>query len=802
VEDEVAALDLAAQVRLLTGADMWHLPAEPAVGLRAIAMSDGPAGVRGAAWDERDPSALIPNAASLAATWDADLVASVGALVGADAVRKGVDVLLAPTIGLHRSPLGGRNFESWSEDPLLTGRLAAAFVRGVQSRGVAATAKHYVANDTEQERFTYDARVPADVLRERALRPFADLVAAGVWVVMAAYNAVDGTSMTDHRTLTRDLLKTAWGFDGVVVSDWFATRSTEASAASGLDVVMPGPHGPWGDALVAAVEAGRVDPDDVADKVRRVLRLARRVGAVEGAPPAVARVPGPPPDDPTVRAALRTAAARGMVLLRDDGVLPLGPGTVAVVGEPATSVSAQGGGSAHVEPPHVVQPLDALRDRLGAAVRHASGPAVSPTLRALDVALVTDPVDGTPGVRLAILDGDGAVLRDEHRTATALTFLGDLPEGARTVRLTAVLDAPTGPHELAVTGNAALTLSLDGETVLDHDGSAALTDPAEALSRPPEGRVAVDLDGPVRLVAELALPERAPFAVIGIGHRRGRATDDERIAEAVAAAAAADVAVVLVGTTDVVESEGFDRADLRLPGRQDELVAAVAAANPRTVVVVNAGAVVELPWADDVAAILWAGLPGQEAGAAIADVLLGATEPWGRLTATLPVALADAAVPSTAPVAGVVAHDEGLAVGYAAGGPAPRFPFGHGLGFTTWALERAVLDPGAGIVLVDVRNTGDRQGRDVVQVYLAPVGAPVRLVGFAAVEADAGAVVTAEVAIDPVAASRWDVEGGRWAPHADGELRVGRSAADIAWRLPVEQPLVAAPADAPGLPRG
>ncbi|HEY6888925.1 MAG TPA: glycoside hydrolase family 3 N-terminal domain-containing protein, partial [Solirubrobacter sp.] len=277
MEELLSALSLEQKVRLLTGADFWSLHAEPAIGLRAIVTSDGPAGVRGRLWDEREPSANVPSPTALAATWDAERVERVARLLAYEARRKGVDVLLAPTVNLHRSPLGGRVFECFSEDPYLTGVLGAAFVRGVQAEGVAATVKHFVANDSETERFTLDARVGARALRELYLLPFELIMAAGPWAVMAAYNGVNGVTMTES-PLLRSILKDEWGFDGVVVSDWMATRGTVGAGNAGLDLAMPGPDGVWGDALVTAVRAGSVSEAAVDDKVARILRLAERVG--------------------------------------------------------------------------------------------------------------------------------------------------------------------------------------------------------------------------------------------------------------------------------------------------------------------------------------------------------------------------------------------------------------------------------------------------------------------------------------------------------------------------------------------
>lgn len=287
-----------ARALLLSGATTWRTKAEPAVGLRGLVMSDGPAGVRGETWDERNTSVLLPSASALAATWDEALVEDLGGLLAAEARGKDVDVLLAPTLNLHRSPLGGRHFECFSEDPELTGRIGAAFIRGVQAHGVAATAKHYVANDSETDRLTVDVRVGERALREVYLAPFEAAVAAGVRLVMAGYNAVNGATMTASTLLT-DPLKSEWGFDGVVVSDWGAVRATVGAALAGLDLAMPGPDGPWGEALARAAADGGAPAAAVDDKARRLLRLAAWLDALGGrdSPPE----PPPPPPLPSPR---------------------------------------------------------------------------------------------------------------------------------------------------------------------------------------------------------------------------------------------------------------------------------------------------------------------------------------------------------------------------------------------------------------------------------------------------------------------------------------------------------------------
>src|SRR3954465_3619883 len=275
LRERVAALTLEQKARLLTGADFWGLYDESAAGLRRIVTSDGPAGVRGELGDESGPSANVPSPAALAATWDVARIERLGRLLAFEARRKGVDVLLAPTVNLHRNPLGGRVFECFSEDPLLTGLIGAGYVRGLQAEGVAGTVKHFVANDSETERFTLNALVDERVLRELYLLPFELILEAHPWAVMAAYNAVNGPTMTESPML-RDVLKDEWDWDGLVMSDWFATRSLGAAAAAPA-LAMPGPDSPWRDALVEAVRAGRVSEAAIDDKILRLLRLAARV---------------------------------------------------------------------------------------------------------------------------------------------------------------------------------------------------------------------------------------------------------------------------------------------------------------------------------------------------------------------------------------------------------------------------------------------------------------------------------------------------------------------------------------------
>ncbi|MDI2132947.1 beta-glucosidase family protein [Yinghuangia seranimata] len=794
----VGRLTLEEKVRLVVGEDVWSLPALPGIGLRKIRMSDGPAGVRGVHMDERETSLLFPSPTAQAAAWDPEVARRVGFLMGAQARDKDIHVLLAPTVNMHRTPLGGRHFECYSEDPLLTSRIGVGFVEGVQSAGVAATMKHYVANDSENERFTYDVTVDERALRELYLAPFEAAVReARAWLVMSAYNSTNGHTMTENSRLQNDVLKGEWGFDGVVVSDWMAVRSTESAYLGGTDIAMPGPNGLWGDALVEAVREGRVDESVLDDKVTRILRLAARVGALgDTAPPDGVSTP----ED--ARAQLRAIAARAMVLLENpSGALPLDASQmrrVALIGPNAVRLSAQGGGSAHVTPDHVVGVPEALGEALGPGTELTVSQGVF-THRRLDflpTAATTVPDTGEPGVLVEFRSTDGTLLDAERRrTSQVVVFPGIMPEGTATIVMKArVLPECDGVHLAEVAGSGDFAVRVDAaEYRITLAGER--DDPGAALMRPPLHRFEVPANAGTPVDIEVTYGDGAELfiAALGIGWGSPRRAEDDELAAAVADAAAADVAVVVVGTTDDIESETFDRENLRLPGRSDELVARVAEANPNTIVVVNAGSPVLMPWRNDVAAVLWAWLPGQEGGAAVGDVLTGAVEPGGRLPTTHPADEADVPVLSTQPVNGAHHYAESHTIGYrlwALRGAKPAYPFGHGLGYTDWAYERLDVsgDAASGLTVnVEVRNTGVRDGREVVQVYLEPVSGelfgtpePIRLVGFAPVDADAGDAVTVAVAVPQDVLARWSPEANGWeGPSGRYRVSVGRSVADL-----------------------
>jgi beta-glucosidase len=836
----LARLSLEEKVALLTGLTHWALAGAPQIELRPTVVSDGPAGARGVHFDDSRPATSLPAPVGLGATWDVETVRELAAALGAEARSRGVHLLLAPTVNLVRTPLGGRDFEFFSEDPWLTTRIGSAYVAGVQSAGVGTCIKHYVANDSETERKSYDARISETVLRELYLLPFEVCIhEAHPTAVMAAYNQVNGSPMTENRRLLREVLKEEWGYDGLVMSDWTATWSTEASALSGLDVVMPGPDGPWGSRLVAAVRAGRVPETEIDDKVVRILRLARRLGTLGPAPPEAS----PSQELTTVDPALvRRATPRTFVLLRNrEGALPLVGAArrrIALIGPAALWPRTQGGGSVTVlaaEGPTLVEALRAAVGTEGEVEVMAgcrfSGPVPAPLRGSL-----TDPRTGEPGIRLEVRGADGALLYDRPHPRTAATWWDDLPDAVHAGASTVILHGryragDEGPHLIGAAGLGRLSVEVDGVLLAE----ATTVPPPELvglLARPPEVRVPLRLHAgqevEIRFVNQLPLRLEAGREVEARDRDRPRAQpsgprlvlarlgiapapDEETLLrEAEEAARRASACVVVVGLGEDADSEGFDRDSLGLPGRQDELVRRVAAANPRTVVVVNAGSPALMPWVESVAAVLQVWLPGQAMPEALADVLLGAAEPSGRLPISLPRGERDCPVLSAEPHFGALEYSEGLLIGYRGydrNGVDPLFCFGHGLGYTEWeyvSLDGAEdeVEAGADVeVTVTVRNTGGRTGREVVQLYLEraaggvptdgqtaaaarPADEPERplriLAAFASVAAGPGETATATLTVPARAFARYDAAAGDWTwPRTTWSLRAGRSSRDL-----------------------
>ena len=648
-------LTLEEKAALVAGGGFWETRVIERAGIPSVMMTDGPHGLRKQAeggdhlgLGTSVPSTCFPPAAGIASSFNPELLERVGRALGAECRAEGVSVLLGPGVNIKRSPLCGRNFEYFSEDPLVSGELGAAWVRGIQSQGVGASLKHYVANNQETNRMTVSAEIDERTLREIYLPAFETIVKREQpWTVMSSYNRVNGEYVGESHRLLTEILREEWGFEGLVVSDWGAVDHRVATLAAGLDLEMPGPQASSEKAIVEAVRSGRLAESVLDASVARIIALVERGGA-----------PVTEFDVDAHHQLAREAAVESIVLLRNEGdVLPFAADArIAVIGEFARSPRFQGAGSSQVEPTRVDSALDALMAR--------------------------------------------------------------------------------------------------------------------------------------------ATIEFAP------GYALGRESDAALAAEAVALASRMDVTLLFVGLPEGDESEGFDRAHLNLPADQVELIGAVAAANPRTVVVLTNGGVVSLePWHDSVAGILEGWLLGQAGGSAVADVVLGHANPSGRLAETIPLRVQDNPSYLNFPGDGdVVRYGEGVFVGYRyyESTEVPvRYPFGHGLSYTTFDYsDLAVARDG---VRVTVTNTGDRAGAEVLQVYVTAPTSPVRtpareLRAFRKLWLAAGQSITVTIPLDARAFSYWDVATAAFeVAGGDYEVQVGRSAHDIELRDTVSQPASRAP---------
>lgn len=801
----LASMTLEEKCRLLGGASSWRTNAIPRLGIPAIKMSDGPNGVRGESQGTtRTPGLNIPTSIVVGASWDVHLALQLGVLLGREARRKAVHVVLAPTVNLHRTPIGGRTFECLSEDPELSAQLASAIVRGVQSQEVAVTVKHFAANDTEVDRMTVDALVDETVLREFYLRPFeSTVIDAGAWGVMSSYNKVNGHHAANNRELLHEILRVDWGFDGFVVSDWFGAHDTVESIRAGLDIPMPGPSTIYGKKLLKAAEQGVVAEADIDARVETVLRLIERTRADEFPASSVEITV----DDEYEREIVRNAAVAGTVLVRNvANALPLEPGSVdsiAVVGPNARATRTQGGGSSGMQAMQTSTILDGLRARYGDhVVSWRRGTSIDKLAPVVEAERMRTP-EGAFGWCVDYFDRDEVNSTPRYSTITdrsVLTFFGAAPQGVDPFDFTVAVTGEfipevDGTHDVSLVITGMGTLSVNGEVVVD-DPLGQLPRSREYFGFGSEEQVhGIPMKKGVPVKFEARMRTRAGFSALRIGI--AEPLDTNELKDAVAFAANADAAIVVVGTNDEWETEGHDRDSIALPGQQDELVRQIAAVNPRTIVVVNAGAPVAMPWFNDVHAILIGFFGGMEMGNAVARIIAGDDDPGGRLPVVYPVRLEDSpAMRDYAPVDGVQRYTEGEWYGWrgqAKNGVDPLIPFGFGLSYgeSVWGAPRVTVDrswPRCEVV-VPVSCVSSRPATEVVQCYVRRVGDsnPPRLAGWSKRLVQPSSFADIPVQIPWTAFRRWNpgrrtwqVQGGKW------EILVATSSLDIRTSLIVE----------------
>lgn len=775
---------------------------------------------------------MMPAPIAMAASWDVELLAESGTAIGMEARDRKVQVLLAPTVNLHRVPTSGRTFECYSEDPYLTSRMAASFIRAVQAQGVGACIKHFAANEQETDRFVSDSIVDERALRELYFAPFeAAVKEANVKAVMGSYNLVNGTQACANRWLLHDVLRDEWGFEGFVVTDWSALHSAKEPVLAGTDLEMP-TGGYWSRGqLLELAESGEV-PEEVIDRrVLNVMRFLAWANMLQGETDHEEQVV----EHPGHAELARRAAAAGTVLVHNrKGLLPLNASatdsrplkSVALLGPNSLRPCPGGGGSAELglrESPNLPT---ALKEHLGESVTVTHHPCFS-----LDREAPPLPEEwlGPEGATLEFYEGRSIsgepALTRTNAPVPMMYFGGNWPVEssyflAVRQRLVITPDA-SGPWRFCGAGFSDVLLYADGALVSDNRDNSFSLGPG---LKGGEGIVQLEADKPVELTLEhTSERQHQRFILSDIRAAPLRPAEEEEavISAGIEAAAGADAAIVVVGSTSHWETEGADRPSLSLPLRQDELVRRAIEANPDTVVVVNSGAPMLLPWLDDAAAVLANWYPGQEGAAALADVLAGAAEPAGRMPITWPRSFEDtpagANIPRTHPgTDGKVFYDEGVLIGHRwldAHDIEPAVCFGHGGSYTSFEWDEPELTgefprdqifetgSSAGLtVSVNVKNTGQRAGSEVVQCYLScqsanpdaaatpdalPRRPPQWLAGFAKLHLAPGETATAEIILNARSFARWSDKGWTIDPGAY-QIRLSRSSRDVVFTLQTE----------------
>ncbi len=819
IEKLIQQMKLDEKISMLAGADLWHTVPVERLGIPVFKVTDGPNGARGAMGSMGPSSVCTPVGTALGATWNTELVEQVGEVLGDEVRAKGAHILLAPTVNIHRSPIAGRNFECYSEDPYLSGEMATAYINGIQKRGVGACIKHFVCNDQEFERHSMSSEVEERPLRELYLEPFRKAIKnAKPWSIMSAYNKVRGTWASENDYTLKTILKEEWGFDGIVMSDWFGTY-TDDVPAGGLDLEMPGPARYMASEVVKkALANGSLTEDALNDKVRRLLGVMEKAGLLAPRPPAGFENPKLQPekaeDKPEHRQIIRQAAQEAIVLLKNDGLLPLVPAlsgldgvkSIAVIGENARWANILGGGSSAVTPHYVVSPLDGIRARAGkkAEVEYAPGCFIHRTLPAPEPVTLSIPektgagISGQRGWLVEIfdnLDFSGTPAFSQVNERPQFGWFDNSVPNVNQERFTLRLSGFFTPQE---SGLHTFGLGTVGRGRLYIDGLEKIdnwTAPA------PYGQktVQIEMTAGTRYAfkVDYAWEGDPRWRSLAVSHLAPRAAD--LMAEAVELAKRSEVVVLVAGLTGEWEAEGFDRVDMKLPGQQDELIEKVAAVNPNTIVVLNVGSPVEMPWIDKVAGVVQLWYDSQEQGNALADILFGDVTPSGKLPTTFPARLQDNPAYINFPGEnGKVLYGEGLFVGYRYYDKkelAPLFPFGHGLSYTTFQyrnlwLSAEQFNAADGLtVTVEVKNTGKRAGQEVAQLYVRDVKSSLvrpekELKAFAKVALQPGESKIVEFKLDEEAfwfynPAANDGRGGWVVEPGEFEILVGASSQDI-----------------------
>jgi beta-glucosidase len=777
VDDLMGRLTLDEKLSLLGGDREFYIRPIPRLGLPEVKMADGPLGVR-----NYGPSTAYPATIGLAAAWDGDLAREFGASLGNDARARGVGIMLGPAVNINRVPQNGRNFEYLSEDPYLAGSVATQIVLGIQSRGVVATVKHFAANNQETDRGTIDARVSERALEEIYLPAFRAAVTQGhAWAVMSAYNRLNGTYCSANYWLNNKVLKSDWGFTGVLMSDWGAAHDTIGVANGGLDLEMPSGVYMNPQTLKPLLASDAVSPVMIDDKVRRIIRLEVANGFLDRDQ----EISSTPKDDPRSAAVALKIAREAVVLLKNDrGALPLTGKRIkriVVLGPNAEGLPA-GGGSAHVEAFHYISVADGLRKAAPKAhvdVIQGPGPAL------LDKLLATASYEGPlkadfrsgdwPKPTTVYTRTDAKVDWDGQSNAPGVDTEHAWVRWSGTIR-----PAASGKYIFIAQSHGNTNVQLDGKDIIEswfNPGDALFAEVELEAGKSHTISVETRHDG-----------QGSPAVRFAWGPLPPLLSEDEA-----SRVKSADAVVVCAGFNLMLEGEGSDRS-YDLPNDQAELIRTAAALNPRTIVVLNSGGVVgTADWIGGVPALLQAWYPGQEGGRAVADIIMGAAEPSGRLPITYEKRREDSPSFGNYPGSnGTVNYAEGLLVGYRwfdAKGIAPLFPFGFGLTYTTFAYDKFHVEAttdGRWAVTFQVTNNGTHSGTEVSQVYVSPpvsskAGRPIReLRGFSRETLVTDQSITVTIILDRNAFSYFDEAKHDWVVEPGSySVEVGSSSRSI-----------------------
>jgi beta-glucosidase len=791
VNDLLKQMTLEEKVEMLSGTGFATKP-NVRLGIPELAMTDGPVGVR---WEK---STAFPAAIMLAATFDTSLAYRYGMAIGRETKAKDRNTILGPCVNINRVPHGGRNFESYGEDPFLTSRIAVSYIKGVQSEGVVATTKHFAVNNQETDRTTINAKVDKRTLYEIYLPAFkAAVQEAKTEAIMCAYNKLNGPYCSENEMLLNDVLKKEWKFDGLVMSDWGAVHSTEGVATYGLDLEMPGGDFLTKEKLLPLINEGKVKESTIDDKIKRILRVMFRMGYFD------TKLDKPTTNAPEQRSVALDVARAGIVLLKNENnILPINAlayKSIAVLGPNAAVARTGGGGSSMVVPFSAESPLDGMKRTFhGAVISYAVGARLTGDVPSIEPPYFFLPNDTLNRNGLEAEYFTNKELQGEpklRRIDKNIDFRwgGDKPaEGigvdSFSVRWKGRIKTEmSGEYEFTMASDDGMRVFMNGKLLIDHWSDHAV-----------EARTAkFTLEAGKFYDITVEYYENAGDAVALLGWMK---PNESGLQTAVEFAKKSDVAIVFAGNSQYQESEGFDREFITLPENQIELINEVAKVNPNTIVVLNAGAQVTLhPWINNVKALVWAFFPGQEGTQAITNVLTGQVNPSGKLPFTIAKQWEDYPAFGNFPgPKGEVEYKEGILVGYRyfdTKHVAPEFPFGFGMSYTTFALSNVKVKSNGKdnySVSVSIKNTGSVAGAEVVQLYVKDMKAKVfrpekELKAFAKVNLNAGEQQTVTMKLNRSAFEYYDDVKNQWTKTKNGyQVMVGNSSGNIVLKADVK----------------